>query len=216
MKTPVSLIGSATLFVLLLSDLLGCSLGPPQRPVEHTYMLNPASPQEKDSGNRPAPTMGTLLVSPPKAQPGFDTPRMVYSLRPHEISYYAVNRWADTPARMLMEPLMRALERSGLWRRVVQMPVTVRADYRLDSASLVLEHQFYSNSSRVRLGLRAQLIDLKLQTIEDSRDFEIFEAAPSDDPYGGVVAANRAAARLLEQITVWLDSVVNERAQSAR
>jgi cholesterol transport system auxiliary component len=156
------------------------------------------------------------MVTLPKAQPGFDTPRMIYSLRPHEISYYASHRWADTPARMLMVPLLRTLEQSGLWRSVVQPPTAAPADYRLDCDNLLLEQQFSANSSRVRLALRARLIDVKLPAVMSSRDFELFEAAPTDDAYGGVIAANRAAAKLLEQIAAWLDGTMNERAQRAR
>jgi cholesterol transport system auxiliary component len=216
MKKQVNLIGGATLFALLLFDLLGCSLGPPQRPVEHTYTLNPGLPDEKRRGNPPAPAIGTLLVSLPEAQPGFDTPRMVYSLRPHEISYYAVNRWADTPARMLMGPLMRTIEHSGLWSNVMQMPATLQPDYRLDCDNLMLVQQFSSERSRVRLAVRARLMDLKLRTPVSSREFDVSEPAPTNDPYGGVIAANRAATKLLSEIAAWLDSTVNERAQMAR
>jgi cholesterol transport system auxiliary component len=197
----------------VLVALLGCTIGPSQNLIEHTYALNPALPPEKLPQSAPS---GTLLVSLPKAEPGFDTARMVYSRRPHEISYYAVNRWIDTPPRMLMGPLMHTLERSGRWRSVVQMPVTIRPDFRLDSGNLVLEHQFYSNSSHVRLALRAQIIDLKLQTVVGSRDFELFEPATTDDPYGCVIASNRAAGKLLEEIAEWIDLTIEERVRNSR
>jgi cholesterol transport system auxiliary component len=96
------------------------------------------------------------------------------------------------------------------------MPSTIRADYRLDCENLSLEQQFSSNSSRVRLALRAQLIDLRSKAALGSRDFELFEAAPTDDPYGGVIAANRATARLLEELVDWLDSTLNDSAARAR
>jgi len=199
----------------LLITFLGCTLGPRPTGVEHTYSLSPAIAPEKAHRQTETAPAGTLMVTLPKAQPGFDTPRMVYSLRPHEITYYASNRWADTPARMLMGPLLRTLEQSGLWRHVVQMPTPARADYRLDCHNLSLEQQFSSNSSRVRLALRAQIIDLKLQTVIGSRDFEVFEGAPTDNPYGGVIAANRAAAKLLEEIVSWLDSTLTEPAKAS-
>jgi cholesterol transport system auxiliary component len=133
---------------------------------------------------------------------------MVYSQRAHEISYYAVNRWADTPARMLLAPLTRALERSDLWVSVVQTPTVARPDHRLDSDNLAIEQQFSSNSSRVRLALRVQLIDLERQSVLGTRHFEFFEPAPSDDAYGGVKAANRAATRMLEELNAWVESVM--------
>jgi cholesterol transport system auxiliary component len=81
---------------------------------------------------------------------------------------------------------------------------------------LVLEQLFFSHPSRVRLGLRAQLIDLKQQNVVGRRDLEVFELAPTDDAYGGVIAANLAAARLLEQMAAWLSSVMNENAPAVR
>jgi cholesterol transport system auxiliary component len=197
-------------FVLVcLLAFYGCSIGPADRSAPHTYLLNPEFSFKSFSANTGRTGHGTLLVSVPKAQPGFDTPRMAYLLRPHEVSYYAFNQWADTPSRMLAALLAQAMEMTGLWRAVVQAPSTVRAEYRLDCDNLVLEQQFFS-ASRVRLALRAQLIDVKRQSVMDARDFEVFEDAPSDDAYGGVIAANRATARLLAGVVGWAAAIMDE------
>ena len=112
---------------------------------------------------------------------------------------------------MLAPLLAQAMERTGLWRVVVQTPSTVRADYRLDCENLVLEQEFFS-LSRVRLALHAQLIDVKRQSVMDARDFEVFEDAPSDDAYGGVTAANRAVAKLLGELAEWTGAVMESTA----
>ncbi len=187
----------------------GCSLGPTETTPVHTYLLEPsysakAIPRTPARDNR-----ATLLISVPRAQPGFETPRMAYLLRPHELNYYAFNRWVDTPAGMLLRSLSQAMERSGLWRAVVQAPSPVRADYRLDCDNLVLEQQFFSRS-RVRLTLRAQLIDVKRQSVIGTHSFEVVEPSPSEDAYGGVLAANLASARLLNLMAEWLAAVMDE------
>jgi len=195
--------------LLLMITLTGCSIGPAAKSVPHTYLLSP----EVAFTNSPNPGRNdtvTLLVSLPRAQPGSDTIRMAYVLRPHEVSYYAFNQWADTPARMLMRLLALAMEKTGLWEAVFQMPSPVRADHRLDADNLVLEQQFFSSRSRVRLSLRVQLIDVKRQSVMDTRGFEIFEDAPTADAYGGVIAANRAAAKLLEELAGWVATVMRE------
>jgi cholesterol transport system auxiliary component len=201
---------------LLAIVLDGCSLGPAERSAPHTYLLTPEISFKNTAAN-PAGTAGaTLLVSPPRAQPGFDTARMAYLLRPHEVSYYVLNQWADAPGRMLMRLLVQTIERTHLWRAVVQAPSPVLADYRLDCDNLVLEQQFFSHPSRVRLALRGQLIDVKRQSVMGTRDFETFEAAPSDDAYGGVIAANRATATLLQQLAVWLSTVMSDSEPQAK
>jgi cholesterol transport system auxiliary component len=152
----------------------------------------------------------TLLVSLPKAQPGFDTARMAYVLRQHELGYYAFSQWVETPGRMLLRVLARAMERTGRWYVVAQPPSAVRPDYRMDCDSLALEQQFISRPSRVRLALRAQLIDVKRDSIIGARHFEIFQTSPSEDAYGGVVAANQAAAKLLDEVSNWAMALMDE------
>jgi cholesterol transport system auxiliary component len=189
---------------------MACSIGPSEQSAPRTYLLNPllltspANPTRSEAA--------TLLLSLPKAQPGFDTQRMAYLLRPHELSYYAFNEWADTPARMFHSLLVQTMEKTGLWHAVVAAPSPVRSDYRLDCDSLVLEQQFFS-PSRVRLALRAQLIDLKRQLVIDAHGFEVIENAPSDDAYGGVIAANRAAATMLEHLAQWVITAMDENAK---
>jgi len=194
---------------LIALALYGCSIGPAETTPVRTYLLNPDIAVKSISANSARGDHATLLVGVPKAQPGFDTSRMAYLPREFELSYYAFNQWADTPARMMLRLLGQAMEATGLCRAVVQAPSPVRADYRLDCDDLVLEQQFFSRS-QVRLALRAQLIDVKRQTVMGVRNFEVFEDSLSEDAYGGVVAANQALTKLLDQLTDWLTTVMEE------
>jgi cholesterol transport system auxiliary component len=56
--------------------------------------------------------------------------------------------------------------------------------------------------------VRAQLVDLKESTILSARAFEVVENAASENPYGGVQAANRAVSALLDQMGLWLRQCV--------
>ena len=112
---------------------------------------------------------------------------------------------------MLQRIMVENLDKTGMWSAVVQTPGAVPAQYRLDCDSLVLEQQFFTHPSRVRLALRVQIVETKEQSILGSRYFELFEAAPSDDPYGGVVAANQVSAKLITEMAEWLNMVVRER-----
>lgn len=157
---------------------------------------------EAEMERAPAAKRGglTLLVSPPRAWPGYESPSMVYVRKPYELETFANNQWVDTPARMLMPLLARALERSANFRAVVQAPPPVVADMRLDTEIVRLQQEFTAHPSRIHLTLRAQLVDLKAGQIMASSEFDLLEDAPSDDPYGGVIAANRAVHRALEQL----------------
>ncbi len=192
---------------LIAVALYGCSMGPAETGPVRTYLLNP---DFLNSANVARSNHASLFISVPKAQPGFDTPRMVYLLRQHELGYYAFSQWVDTPGRMLQRPLAQAMEAAGLWRAVVQAPSTVRPDYRLDCDNVALEQQFFSQPSHVRFALRAQLVDAKRQSIIGAHSFEIFETSSGEDAYGGVVAANQATAKLLNELTSWVATLMNE------
>jgi cholesterol transport system auxiliary component len=47
------------------------------------------------------------------------------------------------------------------------------------------------------------LIEGGTQRVLDTSELEEVEAAPSDDPYGAVVAANRALGRLLDKVAAF-------------
>jgi cholesterol transport system auxiliary component len=133
---------------------------------------------------------------------------MVYLKRPYELEPYAVNQWADTPARMFASLMNETLSRTGTWRAVVPLPSSIRGDLRLDMYGFALQQEFLQDPSRVRISVRAQLIDLRESRVVGTRAFETVENAPSGDAYGGVVAANQAAAALLDDMASWLKDCV--------
>ena len=142
----------------------------------------------------------TILVNMPVAQPGFNSARMVYVKKPHAIEYFTQNQWVDSPARMLTPLLVQALEQSSRYRAVVQLRSAATADLRLDTEIIRLQHEFLNQPSQVRLTMRVQLLDLQEKNVLATREFEVVEEAPSDDPYGGVIATNKAAGKILMQI----------------
>lgn len=141
-----------------------------------------------------------IAVSLPRARPGFDTAQMAYMRRSHELEYFTKSRWADTPARMLAPLLVQALDQSGGFRAVVQAPGGVSAGLRIEVEIVQLLQDFEARPSRVRLTLRAQLIEVTSRRVVANREFDESENAPSDDAYGGVIAANRGLERLLGQL----------------
>lgn len=147
----------------------------------------------------------TILVAAPVARPGYDSARMVYVTRAYELRFFARHEWVGPPAQMLALLLAEALERGGRFR-TVQSPSDVAPEFRLETEILALQQEFTLQPSQVRFALRAQMVDVAEHRVVGSEDFEAVEPAPSDDPYGGVVAANRAVARVLEDLAKWCDA----------
>lgn len=189
-----------------------CALGPVETSAPRTYFLNPEISWKNPYGygERIGTSTSVLLITQPRGQAGFDTARMAYLLRPYEVNYYAFNQWADTPARMVQRIMVENLDKTGLWSAVLQSPGATPAQYRLDCDNLVLEQQFFAQPSRIRLALRAQLIDTRKQTILATRYFEVIEPAVSDDAYGGVAAANHATTKLVTELAAWLETIAKD------
>lgn len=184
---------------LLITAFLALAACTPFQPARtepmNTFALEAPPPQS------PAATRSTLTlwVSRPLARAGFDSPRMVYVRQPHELEYFAKNQWVDTPARMLAPLLAQALE--PRFHAVLQNSGgAATADLRLDTEIIRLQQEFAAHPSRIHLTLRVQLTDLASKQVLATREFDVLEDAPADDPYGGVIAANRAMQRILAQI----------------
>jgi len=200
--------------VLLALTAAGC-LSPRADSVPvHTYRLTLGPDRPED---RPVDINGPILqVGTPLAEQGYETTRMVYLKRPYELEHYAVNQWADTPARMFASLMLRALGRTGSWRAVVPLPGSIRGDFRLESYGFTLQQEFMQDPSRVRVTVHAQLVDVKESRVVGTRSFEMVENAPSEDAYGGVLAANRAIAALLDDMASWLRECVRHSPECSR
>jgi cholesterol transport system auxiliary component len=148
-----------------------------------------------------------LAVSMPRAWSGFDTTQIAYLRQPNELDYFAVNRWADTPARMLEPLLVQALEQTRSFRAIVRAPGAVPANVRLDTELVRLQQDFGTRPSRVEITLRAQLIDVADKRVLAVKLFDETENAVSDNAYGGVITANRLLQRVLDQLS---DFCINE------
>jgi cholesterol transport system auxiliary component len=190
--------------VLAVVLVTGCSgllpkAGPP--PALHTLDVARPAAGQADAALRVAPASApTLVVNPPHAAAGFDSRHMVYVRVAHQVEYFAHNEWVDTPARMLAPLLVAALERRAAFHAVVLTPSASAGDLSLDTQILRLQHDFGVTPSSVRFTLRADLVERTTRRVLGSREFDVSVPAGSEDPHGGVVAANLAVERALAQL----------------
>lgn len=185
---------------LVLALATGCAgLLPKPDPQPAFYSLDRVH-AEKKAIAPPSATAPTLIVNPPHATAGFDSQRIIYVRDAYKLDYFARSEWIDTPARMLTPLIVAAIENGGAFRAVVQTPSPAAGDIRLDTEILRLQHNFTTSPSSVRFTLRAYLVDNATRRVLASREFDTSEVAASEDPYGGVVAANRAVQSTLEKL----------------
>jgi cholesterol transport system auxiliary component len=185
---------------LILALTVGCSAIRPKATPQPAYYSLDSGMLESRRDPALQPGMLTLIVNPPHAASGFDSQRILYVRTDHQLEYFAHSEWVDTPARMLAPLIVNAVERSGAFRAVVLTPSAAAGDLRLDSEIVRLQHEFGSQPSRVRFTLRAYLVDNSTRRVLSWREFDATESSASEDPYGGVIAANRAVQKVLQQL----------------
>jgi len=193
---------------LAWAALAGCgTLQPVKQESTSTFALEARIAR---SAAMPSPDAPNLLVSPARAWAGFDSPRMAYVRTPHKLEYFSKNQWVDSPARMLTPLLIQAAESSGAFGAVVTPRSGAVAQLRLESEIVRLQQEFMGAPSRVRFTLRVQLIDVAARKVLATREFDVTENAPSEDPYGGVVASNRAVSRVLDEVKTFCAAQAKE------
>jgi cholesterol transport system auxiliary component len=200
----------ACVAALCLVLAAGCSaLKPTPSPTPPTYYsLDSSRVAPPTAPTARAATAPTLVVNETQAAAGFDSQRILYVRQPHKLEYFAHSEWADPPARMISSLVVGALEQSGVFRAVVSAPGSASGELRMETEVLVLQQEFASRPSQVRFVLRAYLAEDGTRRVVATRDFEALVAAPSEDPYGGVQAANLAVQKVLEQLTAFCAQAV--------
>lgn len=189
---------------VLLAGLLaalagGCALPGDSSPPAQTYLLAvdglAIRPATRASGSK------VLLITPPRAAPGFDVTGMAYTRQPPRLDYYRDSVWSDTPARLLQPILVQTFETTGAFKAVVTPPAPTLADWRLDVEILRLQQEFMQQPSQLRLTVRAQVMAATSGHVLATRVFEVATPAPSDNAEGAARAANAAVRTMLEQLT---------------
>jgi cholesterol transport system auxiliary component len=189
--------------IATLGPLVGCgSLLPTPPPAPSLFALDdaaaPAAPPPAPSANAP-----TLIVNVPRAAAGFDGTRIVYVRQAHAVEAFAYSQWVDTPALMLAPLIAQAIERTGAFRAVLRAPTAATGELRLDTELIRLQHEFTAAPSRVRLTLRAVLVEPATRRVVASREFDTSVVSASEDTYGGVLAANEAVKVLLAELAAF-------------
>lgn len=167
--------------------LIGCS--PVKLPVTKEFQLSSYSAKQFAS----SPRQITLLITTPEAVAAYQTDQMLYIQKPFQIEAFSKNSWISPPADMLYPLLVQSLQRTGYFYAVASSPYNEKADYRLDTQLLTLDQSFIKKPSVIEFAAKLVLTRTDDNKIIASRIFSQQIPCPTDTPYGGVVAANRAS-----------------------
>lgn len=174
----------------------GCAfLSPSKIDVEKSVLnqLPTAVPHRDTDGD-------TVLVFPPATMPVYDTVLMAYRTEPREIAYFSRRQWGATPSQMIQPLLVATLEKTHSFRVVLVPPYTGPYTYSLRTEILDLIQDFTPKSATLVLSLRFQLAGRGASRVIATRDISVREPMLQRNSRSGVVAANDATAKALQQM----------------
>lgn len=168
--------------------------------------LRPAALEDSDPPGAKArmeSSAPTLLVLDTTTGSFYDTEQLVFSRSAGTRSQYQFARWTERPGKRFADLMRARLDRQGSWN-VSAAGGYVRGDLMLDTELVEFYHDAASKPGQMRLVLRAELVDLKQRALLGRRVFEQQVLLTTYDAAGAAQAANLAASRALDDLTVWL------------
>lgn len=186
--------------------LASCSLFSPVKNKPATTYLLTATP----TVNKYRPHRSTLLIATPETRPLFNTTEIAYSTYPHQIAYFAYNRWAETPSQMLQPLLVQTLQNTRYFKGIVTLPYMGHYDYMLTTQILELYTRYMQHHAILKLTMRVQLTRGATNQVIATKQFTVFEPLTQNSPYAGILAANRATGEALQTIATFCIKALNK------
>ena len=172
-----------SVFIFMLG---GCS--PVTSPIKNYYTLSAYGTKKVGSTS----LAKSLLISPPEAVAACQGSQMLYINKLFERASFAHNAWANTPAEMLFPLIVKSMQRLEQFQVLTSTSNSEPTDYRLDTQILSLEQNFLRTPSQIDFAVKIVLSNVKNNQPLISKIMEYHVNCPTDTPYGGVLAANKA------------------------
>lgn len=141
--------GVTLCMVLTMLFLTACATAPQRR----YYTLALPSRTAPDSARFDK----EVWVREAEMAPVLNRPQVVYRLTPTELQFYAMDYWADRPARMVTQLVESELRAAGLFRSVTSRLGSRPPDYQLETSVLAMEQQRAEDSYYAYLSIHFRL-----------------------------------------------------------
>ena len=198
MKIAIQRTAAIVVFTLFLA---ACS--PVKLPNMNYYTLDSASNSLLIS-KRVSDTKKTILLNNIVANPGYDTAKMLYVNIPFKLKSFASHAWVAPPATMLLPVFVSSIQKLHYFSAVVTPPYVGESDYVMSAKLLTLQQEFLRPVSSVRMAVSLTLINNKTQRVIGNKVFQSIAVAPRNNPYSGVLAANKDAQQIALQVAKYV------------
>lgn len=157
-----------------------------------------------------SPSSKSILISQPDAIAGYQTEQMLYTDKPFQLSSFAHSSWISPPANMLTPLIVQSLQHSHYFAAVAAGPNADQTNYRIDTQLIALQQNFLVKPSILEFSVQIVLTHVSDRRVVASRTFNERIPCPTDTPYGGVIAANKAARAFTAALTQYVINQIQQ------
>jgi ABC-type uncharacterized transport system auxiliary subunit len=191
-------IGRIAAFVLMVGLLTGCAA---TRPVKYYQLTVPTEAGDIEKANA-VPVR--LLVGGLVTSHLYREDRIVYGNGPEQLGTYEYQRWAEPPAEMIQEVLLRELRASGHYRAVHVRRSNMQGDFAI-RGHLYDFKEVEGGAMLARVTLELEMRDLKTGATVWNHYYTHDEPANGKDVPAIVAALDKNVQRSVKEVVESLD-----------
>ncbi len=183
---------------LMLGLLSGCGAARPSKYYQLTVPTDPGAVEKADA----VPV--TLLLGQLMTSHLYREDRIVYGNGPEQMGTYEFQRWAEPPAEMIQEVLLRELRASGRYRAVYYRRSNMQGDFAL-RGRLYDFKELTGGQMSARVTLELEMRDLKNGATVWTHYYTHDEPASGKDVPAVVAALDKNVQRGVKEVVESLD-----------
>jgi ABC-type uncharacterized transport system auxiliary subunit len=150
----------------------------------------------------------TVAVAQFDADILYEGDRIVYRHSPYEVQYYHYRRWIAPPKKIVTEKVLKQLQASGIFQRVVGIPSPFNIDYILKGKISAFEEWDEGNSWYGLVTLDFQLQDTKTNEIVWERELSEKTMATKREPVEVVKAISESLKKVIQKAIEEMESTL--------
>ena len=186
------------ILILLILFLSGCAT----KTINSFYISTPNIDIPKLHSSKFANSV--LKVSYPEGSSIYMGSRIYYTLGDRE-SYYKYSRWSDSANRMILSLVVESLQKSQIFKSVIDYSSDAKSDYMLESTIYSFRHIVNDSDSYAYLKIGFRLVDKSNNKIIKEKIFEYKEPCKTTDARGFIEATKEIFTKLSRELSLWIE-----------
>jgi len=175
------------------------------------YTLSPQWDNNEQPNTRHYKNTKIIKLAPIYAPQDLTSTDILYSDAQFSRNSYAFSRWNDSPTKLLQTLIQVRLEKSNLFRAIIPAISASKTDLILEATLQDLSHRVYGNGrSEGIIRINFYLIDNSSNSVLASKEFVSKVPASEQNARSAVIALNKAAQNIADDLANWLAEQINQ------